>query len=84
MRDLPEKRFITAAGGMGFGTTLLADHDGVWFVASDGLRCAPVLHPGTVRVHRRETLARMSQLRKRQPYPAKSEATGVGAPMASV
>lgn len=83
MRDLPEKRFNTCATGMGFGLCLVVDNSGVWFVADDGVRCAPVLHPGTVRVQRRETLARMSQLRKRQPYPANSEATGAGTPMAS-
>ena len=83
MRDLPEKRFITAAHGMGFSTELKADSSGVWFIADDGVRCSPVLHPGTVRVNRRETLARMSQVRKRLPYPANSEATGAATPMAS-
>lgn len=84
MRDLPEKKFLRAAHHMGFGQALQATIDGLRFVADDGLRVEPVLHPGTVRVDRRSTLARMSAVRKRHPRTAKSEATGAATPMASV
>lgn len=84
MRDITEKKFRTAASCMGFGDTLVVTDEGLRFVADDGLRVAPVLHEGSLRVDRRASLAHMSQVRKRRPYrPAKSEATGVGAPMAS-
>lgn len=85
MRDMTARKFETAAAGMGFDTRLKAMPDGLWFIASDAVRVAPVLRPGTVQVDRRATLARMSARRKAEPYaPTRSEATGASTPMASV
>lgn len=83
MRDLPRAKFERALVGMGFACVLAVDADGLFFIAHDGLRVSPVLHPGTVRVDRRQTLARMARARRRQPHPAKSEATGAATPVAS-
>lgn len=84
MRDLPRLKFERAVTGMGFARVLTATSDGLFYVACDGLRVSPILHPGTVRVDRRKTLARMARARRRRPYsPAKSEATGAATPVAS-
>lgn len=85
MRDITERRFVSAARYHGFGGELRATAEGLRFVADDGLRIEPVLVPGTVRLDRRQTLARMAKVRKRRPYhPENSEATGASTPMASM
>lgn len=72
MRDMPARKFETAARGMGFNP---APVRGVGpapiFQADDGLQVAACLHGdrwnGGVRLHRRRTLARMSYARKHYP-----------------
>lgn len=73
MRDMPARKFETAARGMGFSPVPTDErHAGApVFAADDGLRVAAVLHGerwnGGVRVHRRRTLAVMSAARKEFP-----------------
>lgn len=85
MRDITETKFQRAAEHMGFDTTPQMTLEGLRFVRADGLRVEPVLHAGTVRVHRRESLARMARVGRQRPQQsAKSEATGADTPMASM
>ena len=71
MRDMPARKFETAARGMGFAPAPLRAGEAPVFEADDGLQVVACLHgnrwSGGVRVYRRRTLARMSYARKHYP-----------------
>lgn len=74
MRDMPVAKFQRAARGMGFNPLPV----GALYTAADGLRCA-------AQYTRRDTLARMSALRKTHPYvPGRIAAGPAADPSASI